>query len=930
MFSFVRLELMNWDLWDHVSFPMDEQVVVVSGPNGSGKTTLLDAIRVLLGTKNLSTSRKMSGYLRPEVKLAVIKALVSNPLRRGHGRRPFTRKGIFEDTATIACVLENRSGTWHRRYHILPGDASMNAIKEETRGMGPDEYSAELTAAGLPKTLLKVLALEQGETHALCRRTPAQLLEYVLEMQGDKAVLDAYEVARQNYALSRQEHEAQEKKAREAERALELTARDAQSFQEYKDLADEIQDIEARRLPAARWHELRRQLATCSEEQQRAADAVQRFEDENAERIARVDRLERDVQRLQGAVDTKRRERKGRLEDKETVDGQAKETRIELRRLEALEAKAKAAPEADIPALEAQVRAAVVAEFDADRRHADCREERRALEHELQGLGRGERVRMPRFVNELREAMNAAGITARFLSETVEIKATKWQKAVESVLGRDRFTVLVEPKDALEARKLASKLRYPAYVATLEAGRANVKSEVPTGSALATVKLLEPRTPGWISDRLAETQLVESVKEGFDKAKNGATIDADGYRQDQRGGVYVGVEELYCGTGASDATRTRLLERLAALDHTEAAAEEARKAALRRRATAQETLEAASARTAWEERAHELPGLLAKDAQLSEEKKLKSQAIMDVLAEAETLTRELASREAELSQLKMASAVSDEERRRRNIRVHEVATKRKTLEGELETLDAAVLPELRTEAAAELAASPAELRGRLSALREQLEGYEGCKDVGILEVLVRQKAHLDEQVSLLSRRLGELRSGEDELRRARGSYIRVADSTVSRYSKALKELSERAGMEVEVRRPKLVDDDEVLQNAGLDVRLGFDGKRPIAISDPKLSGGQKVLASILLLVALTYEGDQEGGGFFILDEPFAHLSVERIDHVARFIGQTRSQFLLTTPTTHNFAVFNAAKLLLTLRKKKPEMAAAPPPLFVRR
>ena len=137
-------------------------------------------------------------------------------------------------------------------------------------------------------------------------------------------------------------------------------------------------------------------------------------------------------------------------------------------------------------------------------------------------------------------------------------------------------------------------------------------------------------------------------------------------------------------------------------------------------------------------------------------------------------------------------------------------------------------------------------------------------------------------------------------------------------------------MEVEVRRPKLTDDDAVLREAGLDVRLGFDGKRPIPISDPKLSGGQKVLASLLLLVALTYEGEQEGGGFFILDEPFAHLSVERIDHVARFISQTRSQFLLTTPTTHNFAVFSAAKLLLTLRKKKPEMDAAPPPLYVRR
>jgi DNA repair exonuclease SbcCD ATPase subunit len=927
MFSFQRLELMNWDLWDHVTFPMDEQVVVVSGPNGSGKTTLLDAIRVLLGTKNLSTSRKLGGYLRAEVKVAVVKALVSNPLRRGHGRRPFTRKGIFEDTATLACVLENRSGNWHRRYHILPGDASMEQIRNETRGMGPDEYSAELTAAGLPKTLLKVLALEQGETHALCRRSPAQLLEYVLEMQGDKAVLDAYEVARENYALSRQEHVAQEQKAREADRSLELTARDAQSFQEYRTLTDEISDIEARRLPAARWHELRRQVVAISDDAARAQEALERFEDENAERISRLDRLERDIQRLQGAVETKKRERKLRLDEKEAVDGKAREVRVELRRLDALKAKAAAAPDGDQALLEQQVRASVVAEFDADRRLSEIQDERRRLESELSGLGRGERVRLPRFVVDMKEALKASAITAQLLVETLEVTAPKWQKAVESVLGRDRFTVLVEPKDALRARDLAAKLRYPAYVASLETP---VMVEVPAKSALSALKLAEPRVPLWVKERLAETRLVESVKEGFDQARHGATIDADGYRQDSRGGVYVGVEDLYCGAGASEVTRRRLLERLAALEPLETAAHDSRRAAVLRRGTAEDHLQAMAARGEWAAREPEYADFQTKDQALTEEKKVRSQAIMDVLAETEELTRELASREGELARTRLDGAVGDEERRRRSVRLHELSSRRRSVEQELDQLTSFVSPELRSDAAGELSESPAELRGRVNALKEQVESYEGCKDAGVLDILARQRGHLEEQVGLLKKRETELRVGEDELARARSSYIRVADSTIGRYAKALRELSAKAGMEVDVRRPKLTEDDTSLRDAGLDVRLGFDGKRPIPISDPKLSGGQKVLASLLLLVALTYEGEQEGGGFFILDEPFAHLSVERIDHVSRFISQTKSQFLLTTPTTHNFAVFNAARLLLTLRKKKPEMAAAPPPLYVRR
>ena len=362
LFRSQRVELLNWDLWDHVEFPFDEKVVVVCGPNGSGKTTLLDAIRVLLGTKTLSTARQLGGYLRPEVKTAVVKAVVTNPLRKGHGRRPFTRRGIFEDTATLACVLENRSGAWHRRFHILPGDASLQSIRDDSRGMGPDEYSSELQAAGLPKTLLRVLALEQGETHALCRRSPAQLLEYVLEMQGDKAVLDAYDVARENYAQSRGEHETQEVKARESERQLESVARDARAYEEFRRILAEVRDIEHARLPAARWHALREQLEDVDEALNEAKAKLDRFETESAERIARVDGLERDIARLQGAVIDRRRARGELLKAKETVDEQSREARIKLRELEALEKAAAETPEGDVEALRGELHQALMTE----------------------------------------------------------------------------------------------------------------------------------------------------------------------------------------------------------------------------------------------------------------------------------------------------------------------------------------------------------------------------------------------------------------------------------------------------------------------------------------------------------------------------------------------------------------------------------------
>lgn len=929
MFSFLKLELMNWDLWDHVVCPMDEQVVVVSGPNGSGKTTLLDAIRVLLGTKQLSTSRKLSGYLRPEVRVAVIKALVSNPLRRGHGRRPFTRQGIFENTATLACVLETKGGAWHRRYHILPGDASLETIREQPRGMGPEEYAGALRVAGLPRTLLKVLALEQGETHALCRRSPTQLMDYVLELQGDKAVLDAYEVARENYAQSRGEHRTQDLAAREAERQLELVARDARAYEQYRSLEREVVEIERRRMPAARWHRLRELAEDLSKAVEDAKVAVDRFDNEHAERIAKVDQLERDIERLRGAIAQCKAGRAGLLDDKSSVDGRAREVRVRLRQLEKLKQRADEAPEGDADALKTRLRAAMLAEADAGRRVEEALSARREVESELGSGGRGGVApRMPPFVRDMKLALRDAGIESSLVAEVLDVRKPRWQKAVESVLGRDRFTVLVEAKDALAARQLASTIRYPAYVASLERGGGSVQA--PPGSALSAVEVAEPRVPRWVLHRLADTLLVDSVRDGFDKARDTPTITADGYRQDKRGGVYVGVESLYCGGGASQAHEAKLKQRLAELSGSARGLEEARHLATSRRAALEGELAAIEARPEWAAAEEEYLALKREDVELIEEKRKRAAAIMDVLSETEELTGELASRESELRRLRHDGALDDEERRRRLVRHHEAVARLRTLQTQLDELAPEVEPELRSDAAGALLESEGELHGRLTVLRERLESYDGCRDPAIVELMARQKAHLDEQLGLVRTRALELKAGEDELARARRSYIRVADETITRYSRALRSLSSRAGLEVDVRSPKLVEDDDVLRQAGLEVRLGFDGKRPVRISDPKLSGGQKVLASLLLLVALTYEGDDEGGGFFILDEPFAHLSVERIDHVANFIGLTRSQFLLTTPTTHNFAVFNAARLLLTLRKKTPQMAAAPPPLYIRR
>jgi chromosome segregation ATPase len=223
---------------------------------------------------------------------------------------------------------------------------------------------------------------------------------------------------------------------------------------------------------------------------------------------------------------------------------------------------------------------------------------------------------------------------------------------------------------------------------------------------------------------------------------------------------------------------------------------------------------------------------------------------------------------------------------------------------------------------------------RLNLLRAQIQRYDGARDPRAVQIHERAAAELAEHEKMLATHRQRLGHGAEELTLARQAYKRVVQETIRRYRTNVLRLGELCRVEVQVKVPGAEmlkeDNDDLLGKAGLEVRIGFDGKKPVAVDDPKLSGGQSVVSSLILLMALTMEEGGDATGFFILDEPFAHLSVERIDEVARFLGVTRAQFIITTPTTHNLLVYNPARLTLNLRKKAAGERHAPVPTFLRR
>lgn len=158
---------------------------------------------------------------------------------------------------------------------------------------------------------------------------------------------------------------------------------------------------------------------------------------------------------------------------------------------------------------------------------------------------------------------------------------------------------------------------------------------------------------------------------------------------------------------------------------------------------------------------------------------------------------------------------------------------------------------------------------------------------------------------------------------AREAYINRLRATIRRYGKNIKELGELAGIEVHCEAPHLENDDLVLAQAGLAVHFNFDQKGLTGLNDGEASGGQQVMKSLILLIGLMMDESQPGG-FVFIDEPFAHLDIFNIDRVGSFLKATRSQYLITTPITHNVNVYDPAELTLITYKKRPQEAWAPP------
>jgi len=927
MFEFRALEVVHWDYWQRFTLPLDSAIVTVVGPNGSGKTTLLDALRTLLAIEDRETARDYKTYLRHNGKpFAWLRGVVSNRPDR-NGRRPFFP--LMEAEVTLACRIRKEGGDWSRDYQILGGDVSVETIEAQGgEWLGLRDYRVRLEGAGLTRAIRRVLTLEQGATDKLCQYPPRELLQLVWDVFGEKPVLDDYQRARAEQFATEQELKTLGQDLAALHTRLEAAKADVRSFEECGELQRERQRLQAEVAPKVALAERRASMAGSRPQLTGLRRALREIE--------RRDAMLADEQRLASAKLDAAQEALGAAQSQAIAaesaflaarDAARDAEQIDRRRVQ-LENLAASQGAGDV----AQLLRAV----ETDRRRqaqlklADEQAAERAAELDAQiaALASGQRFQ-PGFERDFRAALDRAGIAHRMLADCVEVTDPAWEAAVEAVLQPYRHLVLLaSPSDAKAAFGIGEQLQYRHFVV---AERAAPPPASP-GSLLEVLRFAgDP--PSWLPRQLDKLRRVADVAKGMQLPAGQDWITPKGYLREHRGGRHIGTDERNFGASARAARLRDLQLERSQLNASNEARRRERSELEQRLDTNQARLlkldaaqELAARAVEFASAAEALPALQAA-AQASGAALSAARSAVDDVREAQSNEQRAADRRVsqreQLGREREEKAHKLERDRHEYVRrVLDYRRQRSLMPAAWRSSEAlaAVLAEFETEH---------EVQRELDKIAQRIERGGFVTDPSC--VALRDKIAADHEAleTTLSRRDAHLQRARRITDEARGAYINVLRATVRQYAKNLRALGELSGINVEVDQPELANDDIALAQAGLSVRFDFDRKGWIGLDDGEASGGQQVMKSLLLLVALLRD-ETHPGGFVFIDEPFAHLDVFNIEKVGGFLRATEAQYILTTPITHNLNVFHPTDLVLTTTKRRPNSHWAEPVAVLKR
>ncbi|HEY4790396.1 MAG TPA: ATP-binding protein, partial [Actinomycetes bacterium] len=488
-----EVQLVHWGSLRPDPIPLlIDGINVATGPNGSGKTCFLDGIKLLLGVTSFAPGRSSHRYIfdggpgGAPADRAFLRATFSNPVLPGRGERLFAaadERLRDADRVSVVCLVTADS----RRYLVLPGlhrwgferplaedlEAFL-AANPEPEWLGPRPYDELLDRTGITRALREVLALPQGAIDRTMDEPPPGLLAKLLELTGERVLLDEVEAQRERAGEARDAYLEAVEAARVEQDQLGALAGQAARHLEWAGLRDRLDLLRDLARPAAEHRDVAVRV-----------EAARAGRDTAAERIA-ADR--RDLEELTTqlpALEARAGEladQAGALADRLAATREeraAVETRLAAAEARAEEAQATAVRLAGLAGERTTEQAAgeVQAAESSLAAVLTRREELRAALADVQArmaVLAGGGVPVPAEVTAFRERLAEAGIEASVVAEVLDLAHEAAGDAArvraEAALGDALWALLVPSHAYRQATALAVEHGYRGGIARGGAG----------------------------------------------------------------------------------------------------------------------------------------------------------------------------------------------------------------------------------------------------------------------------------------------------------------------------------------------------------------------------------------------------------------------------------------------------------------------------